>query len=310
MKIIKNKNATNLLLIFSVLVLILVFYLIYKHTKESFTEYNNIELPTYAFGNVLSSYFYYLTKAYSENKNLYITNYNNSHFKELRKLLPREIIIYNKYVYDSNSNDLNSVSPASIWNKIKLLQNIIPILKDNILFKKNKKYSKDCIIHYRCSDIPFVRQHGYHLLKFKWYKNAIKECFKKTSINKIYILNCNNHLSNDKNKNKCIEWCDLLINYINSELNIKAIQMCNNIEKDILYMLNSKCLISSGSSLSFSLGMLSDNIFVYPSYSTDYERRGCTDKQLRKNSICLEKDFIKHKGVKDYYKLDNSLFYT
>jgi protein O-GlcNAc transferase len=40
MKIIKNKKAKNLLLIFSVLVLILVFYLIYKHTKESFNSIN------------------------------------------------------------------------------------------------------------------------------------------------------------------------------------------------------------------------------------------------------------------------------
>ena len=311
-------NYKIVLLILIILVVLLVLINEINNRTEYFT-YNtlNIKLPNYAFGNVLSSYFYYVTKAYLENKNLYITNYNDNHFKEFRKLLPEKIIIHNKYIHNSNTNNLNklkSIFPESMWSdrtpSRHFLSNTISIIKDNTLITKNTKYNIDCIIHFRCSDIPFYKPQGYNLLKFKWYKNALNLCLKKTSINKIYILNCNKHLSSDKNKKKCIEWCKLLMDYINNEFNIKTEIMCNDIEKDILYMLNSKCLISSGSSFSFCLGMLSDNIFVYPSYANDDKILECVDEPIRKKSICLKKDFIKHKDVSDYYIMNNSLFYS
>lgn len=310
----------NILIIILLIIIIILFLLSYIHiqNKKNYNYNDNtlkIELPNYAFGNVLASYFYYVTKAYSENKNLYITNYNDNHknFKELRKLLPEKIIIHNKYIYDSNSKELNKlklIQPVSIWVNPVLLYNTIPILKDNTLITKNTKYNTDCIIHFRCSDIPFMKHFSYHLLKFKWYKWAINLCLKKTSINKIYILNCNKHNSSVKNKKKCVEWGNLLMNYIKNEFNIETVIMCNDIEKDILYMLNSKCLISSGSSLSFCLGMLTDNIFVFPSCVTNDKISECIDKPIRKKSICLKKDFIKHKDVNDYYTMNNSLFYS
>jgi len=100
------------------------------------------------------------------------------------------------------------------------------------------------------------------------------------------------------------------MNYIKNEFNIETEVMCNDIKKDILYMLNSKCLISSGSSLSFCLGMLNDTIFVFPSPATDDKISECIDKPIRKKSICLKKRFIKHKDVSDYYTMNNSLFYS
>ena len=129
----------------------------------------------------------------------------------------------------------------------------------------------------------------------------------KTTIKKITILNCNKHISKDKN-NKCIEWGNLLGEYLKKQFNIDYEISCGSLEDDMHYMLNSKCLISTAGSLSFCLGILSDNIFVYPSNGTDKKINKC-EAVIRENSFCLEKDFIKHNDVDDYNNMNNNLLY-
>jgi hypothetical protein len=272
-----------------------------------------INIPEhYAFGNKLSSYFYHLTIAYINNKNCVINNIDNINNKLIKLLIPKISIITNNcpYYLINNLNNIKGINKPSFWEHKQYFKYIHPINKKNCIFNKDTSYTKDCIIHFRCSDIPFVKHQQYHLLKFNWFLKSIKICLKKIKINKIYILNCSDHLSNNNNnKKKCKEWSKLLGIFLEYNLNINFEIMCNNIKDDIFYMLNSKCLISSGGSLSFTLGMLTDNIFIYPTNSTDSKNLNCSLTPIRDNSICLKKDFIKHKDIKDYNKLNNNLLY-
>lgn len=296
--------------------LIIILILILLKQKEYFNNksdiYINFMLPDYPLGNILSMYMYFLTISFIEGKNMNIVNYNynNNKFKLVQLLLPQKIKITRpcpQYLKDEYTK-LKKYLNVNFWEHKKIVKYIYPLLKENIIYKKNRKYIKDCIIHFRCSDVPFVKHPQYHLLKFNWFKKAMNICLKKTNIKKITILNCNKHFSKDQN-NKCLEWTQLLGEYLKNEFNIGYEISCGSLEDDMHYMLNSKCLISSSGSLSFCLGILTNNIFVYPSNSNDDEIDKCEVVSIRKNSFCLEKEFIKHYEVDDYNNMNNNLFY-
>lgn len=123
MKFIKNKNEKNLVLICSVLVLILVVYLIYKHYTEPFTKYNNlIEFQLY---NIKNNLIKNTNWEYSEQELLGKYLKKNDNVLQLGGNIGTSCIYVDKIIDKNNTNICVEPNPR-----------IIDVLK------KNKTYNK------------------------------------------------------------------------------------------------------------------------------------------------------------------------
>ena len=296
------KNIINVIII---LIIFIIFIFFKKNNlRETFTT--SYVIPNYALGNILSHYFYHIALAWRNNKRLIVRS-NKSNNKLVKKL-PKMVILKESCPDFIRNYNFGVVDKAgvSLWIHQDIWKYLIPIIYDTMSNISDLTIpSFDCVIHFRCSDIPFNRHKFYHLLKYEWYKKAINMCLKKQKINEIIILNCNTNYTRDSN-NLCLKWGKDLGNYLYKYFKISYKILCNDVNEDFIIMKNSKCLISSGSSLSFFAGLSSKNLFIYPSTGTDYKIEKC--HIMRNNSICIPKLFIKHNEVSDYKKLNKDLF--
>jgi len=304
-----NKINIKYIQIFIIItIIILIIFAIIKSINNIFRNKKEITLPNFNSGNVLSSYLFHIYKSYLNNES-YIIFYNIPEI--LRDIIPSKISI-NRKIPNKTKNYLKKLEKKynlfqeGFWSYKIFIKHINFILKDNIKLQKNKDIDIDCLIHIRCSDVPFERNDYYHLILFKWYIDAINICKSKINIEQITILICNTHPNreiDDIKKEKCNEWTNLLINYIETNLKIKCKLECSNLDNDIQKLINCKSLITTSSSLSFTLGLLSDNILVY--LSDEYETISMDCVKVRDNSYCLKKQFIKHRDIEDYYNFNN-----
>ncbi len=302
----------GLVVFFIIIVISRELRLVVNKPQDSFTNYQqkyHVTLPNFHIGNKLSSYFYFLTIAYITNENLVIDNLDKPENDIIKLQIPQESSIPDDcpIFLTTKLETIKSIAPESFWSHHQYFKYIYPVIKKNSLYNPNIQYIKECVIHFRCSDVPFVKHGRYHLLKFNWYLNCLRLVLREMNLSKITILNCNAHLSKDTNK--CQEWTNLLGRFLKDNLNIEYEVLCHSLKEDLLYMLNARALISSGGSLSFSAGLLSNNLFIYPSSSLENETINCHKHQIRQNSYCLNKVFIRHSEVDDYHHLDNKLFY-
>ena len=304
-----NKNTIKYIQkIIILLITILFIYTVFKSNNNIFMNKKEIILPKYNVGNILSVYLFHIYKSYLNNESYIV--FNNVP-EILHNIIPNKINI-NKKIPTETKNYLKKLEKKynlfeeGFWSYKIFIKHINFILKDNIKLQKNKDIDIDCLIHIRCSDVPFERNNYYHLILFKWYVDAINICKSKINIEQITILFCNTHPTREINnikKEKCNEWTNLLINYIETNLKIKCKLECSSLDNDIQKLINCKSLITTSSSLSFTLGLLSDNILVYP--SDEYETISMDCVKVRDNSYCLKKQFIKHRDVDDYYNFNN-----
>jgi hypothetical protein len=153
------------------------------------------------------------------------------------------------------------------------------------------QYKDDYIIHFRCADTPFIKHPGYHFQKYKYFKKCLEPY---NNINEILILSCNDHLSNENDKESCNIYVNKLKDFISS-INYKAKTECNSNVVDFAKMFFAKLVISTGSSFSFMAGYFGNGDFIQPEINNTCN--GCNNMYIGYN--------IDHSEVDDYHNIDD-----
>lgn len=111
------------------------------------------------------------------------------------------------------------------------------------------------VVHFRCSDVPFIKAKEYHLTKsssVRWMAKQIKN----RGFKELILLSCNQH--NSLNQTSCKKYVDFYSNIFRTE-GLKVTAQCNSVYTDFSLMLHSPLLISlNSSSFSFMAGIAKD----------------------------------------------------
>jgi len=140
----------------------------------------------------------------------------------------------------------------------KEIEKEIGNIKDN--------YWKDkAILHFRCSDVPFIKHPDYHLLPKEYYYFVADE-LKKSDIKEMVVFNCMSHKKHSLATEKCPYYLNTLCDWIQEKCDIKIDRQmkCISIEESYKAMISCKKLISTGGSFSFIPGILKDKDFISP----------------------------------------------
>jgi hypothetical protein len=289
-------------------------------------------------GNYLSSYFYYLGLSILQKKNFVFKtkdvkfiqnlpsfiNYKNNNiynhdtiYNELHKKGISLNVFIEKFTYPE---ELWFIKNNLIYNFWLCMKDIVHKIIDNSLIKSNlKKKVEYPVIHFRCSDTPFVRHPQYHFQKYTFYKEALNKINLETNknYNKVLLISCSFHKSDKYIKESCDIYTKSLADYLKS-IDYDSIIQCHTNIEDFATLFYAPAVISIGSSFSFMSGFFGKGVFIsgghleenmdyYYDYDTDIIKKEehCTicDKWL------INKYDIKHrlidknnsKKVIDYY---------
>jgi len=297
-----NNNIMIILLLFFILIIYYIILYINYYQNDNF-----INLKT-QIGNYTCWYFtkmgisfYYNEDFYNDNKDEITVNDNklpdfipvNNIIHEELQIIPQEKIVKFKdrirehqwctwYIDD---NDLNL-----FWLILK--PTINTILNKFFINAKLNFDIKHPIIHFRCSDVPFVRSDHYKISKLEfYYKNIIKLA---PDTKEIYICYDNNHNSNDENKIICNFIYTLIEKYF-YERNIKIINISKSSIEDFANIFYAPIVISSGGSFSFMSGFFGNGKFI----SASHDYKNCNECYWIDSSY-----EINHVEINSYYNLE------
>jgi hypothetical protein len=152
-------------------------------------------------------------------------------------------------------------------------------------------YRNAAVVHFRCSDVPFMRHKIYHLYPRKYFQFA-GDKIKKLGIDEVAVLFCRDHglehLTEAYGYNatvaraQCSMYAAVISNWL-VETGLKVgPSVCVDSKTTWAIMANSAALVSTGGSFSFLPGVSkTKGRFISPRYATE----GATDingKQLAK----------------------------
>jgi hypothetical protein len=257
---------------------------------------------TNALGNRLAGYFYFTNTAECSDKklakecrcnakakNLELKNFYN----KLNCKRQNKIIDY-KSEPESSWHSLNDDGSQKL-NYLKFWQTIRPEIQE--IYQKNIKKSAMLypVVHFRCSDTPFMKHLHYHLTKTStvvWMIEKIKE----RGFSKIILLNCSGHRNS---ANNCTTYVDFYIDLFKSH-DLEVELQCNSIFEDFTLMFYSPLLVSlNTSSFSFMAGIAKDPQ-DYISCNMGLEIDGQYFLQTQADWILDSSVPLLHKDVKDY----------
>jgi hypothetical protein len=153
-----------------------------------------------------------------------------------------------------------------------ILKPHIQSILDGIL-KKNNLYiqTKFPVIHFRCSDVPFIKNIHYHLVRYSFYKNSLNYIKTRLFFDDTVILqSCNQHRACDKKKKSCSIYLDSLKKYL-EDLGYKILIECNHEFHDFAKLFYAPAVISNGSSFAFMSGFFGFGIFISEGHFTEKE---------------------------------------
>jgi len=224
-------------------------------------------------GNYLSVYCIYIASAFLQKRDFKFTYIDKPFLKHLPLYIK-----FNQDIYDKLKEDdftyikfdlflkegywqvINN-RREKFWLIMKPLMNQIidDTLKKSGLYKK-VQYP---VIHFRCSDIPFIRNKQYKLQKYTFYKDSLDKIKSQSGVNydTIILLTSTVHRSNSKNKEACEIYLNGIKNYIES-IGYKVIIQSKSKEEDFATLFYAPAVISPGSSFSFMGGFFNDGLFI------------------------------------------------
>lgn len=286
------------------LVIIIILVLIVLGLSIPYWRENNGDI-----GNYLSVYCVYIASAFLQKRDFKFTYIDKPFLQHLPLYIKFNQDIYDKLRKEGFTYiELNLSLKESLWqvknNRIEKFWLIMkPLMKeiiDNAL-KKSGLYKKVQypVIHFRCSDIPFIRHNQYKLQKYTFYRDSLEEIKRKSGVNydTIILLTNNVHRSNINNKEACDIYLNGIKNYIES-IGYKVIIQSKSKEEDFATLFYAPAVISPGSSFSFISGFFNDGIFI-----SEGHHSLCT-----KCGKWLVSGYgIDHKKIKNYYDTSNVL---
>ena len=254
-------------------------------------------------GNYLSAYFIYIASAFLQKRDFKFTYIDKPFLKHLPLYIK-----FNQDIYDKLKEDdftyikFNLFSKDTYWevhnNRREKFWLIMKPLINQVIddtLKKSGLYKKVQypVIHFRCSDIPFIKHKQYKLQKYTFYKDSLEEIKRKSGINydTVILLTNTAHRSNNKNKKACEIYLNGIKNYIES-IGYKVIIQSNSKEEDFATLFYAPAVISPGSSFSFMSGFFNNGIFISEGHMSICNNCG---KWLVRGYG------IEHKKVNNYY---------
>lgn len=297
-----------------VFLLISVLFLSYSHTIPE--NFENIKVNI---GNFLCAYFYNMSLAFMDGKEYSEEIPEQDFIKYLPKKVPldekiKQTLLENKFTKQELEKEMNYNTIIGAWlvnnNRRglywKIMKPYIHEKLENAFVQSGMKddavneTENSICIHFRCSDVPFMRSNQYHLQKYSYFK----ECLDQVSYlkyKKIKLVSCQFHNSSEENKTACEKYLSSLSDYLSSLGYTVEMQCKSNIE-DFACLFYAPVVISTGGSFSFMSGFFGHGIFISEGHYIDGKNAEtkCTDCEWLKHGYSL-----KHDAVKDYYDTDN-----
>ena len=258
------------MLILLIIILILLIIILLKKKNRT---------PTRQIGNTLSRYFGNFGLAMYYKKDFVFNEFSKDEFfyKDLPRFIPFRADIYQRLQESGFKRSDISFVENSFWvvenERIEsfwlILKPYISKILDGVL-KKNNLHLKTAnpIIHFRCSDVPFIKNIHYHFVRYSFYKNSIDLLKKSCEFDTITILSCRRHNSNEKNSMSCRIYLDHLRIYLEN-LGYKIMIECNQELHDFAKLFYAPAVISSGSSFAFMSGFFGGGIFLSEGHFTE-----------------------------------------
>lgn len=234
------------------------------------------------------------------NENLRMTFHYDESWDQIRHDLSKifDSFTWKEWIYYMTFNKVNE------WNVDRgVLRIIQPIYRNAIhdaisMLDYPIHLNRNYVIHHRCSDSPFNHHPHYKFIGYSWIVEAIDKARERVPLSEILILGCHKHQASTENQKSCKIYVEHLRSHLADKYGVTVITRCGSLDHDFITMVNSDCLISMRSSLSFMAGFASDNVFVYPA-----EKITNPHIQYRGGIIHVDpKDrWIEHEGI-DYNK--------
>lgn len=291
-----------------VILFIILFFIWFNHTYIKIENYENIKIDI---GNTLSHYYYKYFISILKKEDFDYSNEssfgNNTEFKSKNEFVdsfPKNISfneeIYNELKknnidYEKYKDEMSVAFWLAETKEKQLVHSIMKPYMNKIFDETYKKLnlnknSEYPIIHFRCADTPFIKHGLYYLQKYNYFKNILKQ----HKYNKIIILSCTSHLSDEKNKASCGKYVDLLKNELkdyNPEIK------CGTNVDDFVSMFYAPLVISTQSSFSFMSGYFGNGIYYQPNSMIDEKECDECDSDYKGYNV-------PHKLIKDYHDID------
>ena len=282
-----------------------------KHSKINLSRklehFENIKIDI---GNRVSSYFYILGLCILHKTDFIVNeNYTGTQFFEH---LPIKIP-YDASIFDNIHNELvkQNITESDIkslcggcdsweihYEKIhhfwKAMRHTVHTMMDNAFLKSGLKKRVDHpIIHFRCADTPFIKQPGYHLQYYEFFKSALEKInsISEFPYSKVKLMSCNTHRTDVDQQKSCIEYTDSLKAYLNS-IGYECEVVCGSNIDDFATLFYAPAVISTSSSFSFMSGFFGNGVF----FSTENTRGKCESC----NDWMIYEHNLPHEDVDDY----------
>ncbi len=260
-------------------------------------------------GSVLSAYFYnkhsYSSNVYTTFK-MHLDNITDYHLKKF----------YAKFNWQEQGKKVALVSDVdATWqlydqngepkpNYLQYWQTIRGDIKAFYNANIAPIHVKTPIVHFRCSDAPFVTHPAYHLTKAStvhWLINKIKD----RGYSQVTILSCNRHRRVKNNQ------CAAYLQFYRDMFTAAGIQVstqCHDIYTDFAMMVYSPLLISlNESSFAFMAGIAKDpNDYISCNLGREhngkYLAHDQADWQMAKSTPLLHNEVVSYKNTTQVLK--------
>lgn len=272
---------------------------------------NQIDKDNFELGNTSSTYFYYYSLSILEKKDFtYINLGANSFIKALPTFIPFDNNIFIEFEKKGITLEkLNTRNGANIWycddiwilDMWKILKPIANRLFDKV-FKENhiNNLVTTPIIHFRCSDIPFMRHSQYYFQIYRFFKIALEKYdFSKDKDKTVILMACFKHNTSNYEEQASEIYTMKLQNYINS-LGYNCIIQTKSNTQDFVDLFYAPYVISTGSSFSFMSGFSGMGKFISTEHCRTFQPRVVFD-----NSFLYGYN-IPHHIVENYYDIDST----
>jgi hypothetical protein len=175
------------------------------------------------------------------------------------------------------------------------------------------------VVHFRCSDVPFIRLPLYYMYSCEWYARALQAAFARESetlgpgraFRRILLVTCPSHIDpagplsflmpkEDVVRERCAHFRDQYTEFFRRTAqkagrNLPVTTACGTQAEDLYRMNRAGCLIACTGSFAYYAGYLSDNLFLVPDlFANGHVRPGMVMVPSGANGR------ISHLSVRDY----------
>lgn len=323
----------GLVIIFIIFIVLLVTLLLVDVNSDFFGEHVAKPFESAAFfignpglGNRLSSYFYYVVRAFRLNKSFHIMpdmiekTPANSIIQFLPKVLEVDrtirrnllelkpkTVFFNfwqiKKFYRKQTEEMSIMSPLIS----KCVKHAFNEMNKQALIPNVKYFDENTVvIHLRCGDIPFIRDKLYNLSRYHFFIDAIEHCRKQVNVDitKLVIV----HGARPRNKTENIVACEGYVKnmtqYIMEICGINEFERVSCSEsEDFFTLCNASNLIIGGhSSFAMLAGVANEfgNVYANTSCYADFNH----SSQIHPRWHWIESNILEHSRVENYYDVD------